>query len=144
MKVYFDTSVLVAAAVKGHAHHGPAFSALEESVAKGRHGFMSAHGMAELYAVLTRAPFTPAVYPSEAWQILEQSFLPSMEVVALTAEEYRRVVRECASHGWAGGKIYDALHVQCARKAGCDRIYTFNVRDFQRLAPELQAKVCAP
>ena len=67
-----------------------------------------------------------------------------MEVVALTAEEYRLVVRECASHGWAGGKIYDALHLQCARKAGCDRIYTFNVRDLQGLAPELQTKICAP
>jgi hypothetical protein len=45
---------------------------------------------------------------------------------------------------WRGGRIYDALHPRCAHKAGADWIYTFNVRHFQQMAPELEGKICAP
>jgi predicted nucleic acid-binding protein len=142
---YFDTSVLVPAAVKGHVHYSRAVAALDEMVVKRRHGYMSAHSLAEVYSVLTRAPFSPPVYPSEAWQIIEQNFLPYLEIVPLSAKEYLKVVRDCATRGLAGGRVYDALHLYCAQKSGCDRIYTFDVKDFRALAPEgLEDKVCAP
>ena len=35
-----------------------------------------------------------------------------------------------------GGIIYDALHLQAAIKAKVDRLYTANLRDFQRLYSE--------
>lgn len=144
MKVYFDTSVLVAAVVEGHPHHGPAWRVWEHAAERGREAFISGHGMAEVYAVLTRTPFTPRVYPGEAWRILEETILPSVKVIVLTANEYRSTMRTCAEEGWAGGAIYDGLHLRCARKAACSRIYTFNLRDFQRLAPDLKDKICAP
>ena len=34
-----------------------------------------------------------------------------------------------------GGVVFEALHLHCAQKAACDRIYTFNVKDFRALAP---------
>jgi hypothetical protein len=44
-----------------------------------------------------------------------------------------------------GGLVFDALHLHCAEKAQCDRIYTFNVKDFRALAPDaLVAKIAAP
>jgi len=45
---YFDTSVLVAAAVRVHPHNAPALNVLEQLV-KGRHrGYLSAHGITEV------------------------------------------------------------------------------------------------
>lgn len=36
----------------------------------------------------------------------------------------------------AGGGVYDAQILACARKAGVKRIFTLNERDFKRLRPE--------
>ena len=103
------------------------------------------HSLTEVYSVLTQTPFKPPIYPSEAWQIIEQMILPHMELITLSPKEYREVVRSCATGGWAGGRIHDAVHLRCAQKAGCDRIYTFHVMDFRALAPsDLAGKISAP
>lgn len=142
---YFDTSVLVSAAVRRHPHNAPALAVLEELVSRKHRGSISAHSLTEVYSVLTRTPFKPPLYPSEAWQIIEEMILPHMELLTLTPKEYREVVRHCAASGWAGGRIHDAVHLRCAQKAGCDRIYTFNVKDFRALAsPDLADKISAP
>lgn len=145
MRLYFDTSILVAALVEGHPHHGAAHGALESAL-KARHRiFFSAHGLTEVYSVLTRTPFVPPVYPLEAWQLLEQSILPHIALVWLNGKEYKEVVRECAQAGRVGGRIHDLIHLRCALKAGCDRIYTFDLRDFRALVPGgLADKVMAP
>ena len=142
---YFDTSVLVRAAVRRHPHNAPALAILEELVSRKHQGYIGAHGLTEVYSVLTRTPFKPPLYPSEAWQIIEEMILPHMELLTLTPKEYREVVRHCAASGWSGGRIHDAVHLRCAQKAGCDRIYTFNVKDFRALAPpDLADKISAP
>ena len=142
---YFDSSVLVSAAVTRHRHNAPALDVLEELLRRKHRGFISAHSLTEIYSVLTRTPFKPPLFPSEAWQIIEQMILPQIELVTLTAKEYREVVQRCAVSGWAGGRIHDAVHVRCAQKAACDRIYTFSVKDFRALAPPALAdKVSAP
>jgi len=70
--------------------------------------------------------------------------LPYFQIVTLTALMYRETTQECADSGWIGGRIYDALHLCCAKKAACDRIYTLSVRHFQRLAPDLADRIGAP
>lgn len=71
--------------------------------------------------------------------------LPHLELVTLAAKDYRELVRHCSANGWNGGRVHDAVHLRCAQKANCDRIYTFNVKDFRALAPaELQDKISAP
>jgi len=142
---YFDTSVLVAAAVTRHPHNAPSLAVLEELISRKHHGFLSAHSLTEVYSVLTRTPFKPPLYPSEAWQIIEVMILPHMGLVTLTSKEYREVVRSCAVGGWASGRIHDAVHLRCAQKAECDRLYTFNVKDFRTLAPSgLADKIAMP
>jgi predicted nucleic acid-binding protein len=144
MKAYFDTAVLVAASVAYHPHHSPALIALQSVLDKKIEGCVSGHGLSEVYAVLTRTPFSPPVYPAEAWKILDENILPSFEIVPITVQMYRESIRECANQGWTGGRIYDALHLRCARKSDCERIYTFNVRHFQQLAPDLAQRIGAP
>jgi predicted nucleic acid-binding protein len=99
---------------------------------------------AEFYAVLTRAPFSLPVFPLQAWQALAENFLPAFEVVPLSTEDYKSAIHLCARHGWAGGRIYNLLHIASANKAGCERIFTFNVRHFQQLAPEYGDRISAP
>ena len=59
MKAYLDTNVLVAAFIQEHEHHLQSFD-LVKAVNDGTIvGCISTHGLAELYSVLTRAPFSP-------------------------------------------------------------------------------------
>lgn len=144
MKVYLDTSVLVAASVADHVHHPQASALLRQVRGKKLQSHVSAHGLAEFFAVLTRAPFTPPIYPSEAWQLLAENILPNFKIIALNAKQYRNVLQQSAKEGWTGGLIYDALHLAAARSVGCDRIYTFNLRHFRQLASEQSKIVLMP
>ena len=144
MKIYFDTNVLVAAALANHPHHIPAEAALRKVHKREIEGWISAHSVAEFYAVMTRAPLTPPVYPSEAWQILDRNVFPHFKVASLSGDEYRDVVRHCAEIGGAGGRVYDALYLAAARSADCTQIYTFNLRHFCELAPELADRIRTP
>jgi predicted nucleic acid-binding protein len=145
VKAYFDTNLLVAASVEDHPHHIPAFD-LVKAVQQGTlQGCIVTHGLAEFYSVITRAPFTPRVHPAEAGRILDENILPFFELVALSAGDYKAVLRSCSAAGIIGGAVYDALHLHGAEKANCDRIYTFNVKDFRALASSaLAGKVSAP
>jgi predicted nucleic acid-binding protein len=145
VNLFFDTSVLVAASSAGHPHHAPAFQALLSLNAGGNRGWISQHSVAEVYAILTGAPLIPRIHSSQALRILEDNLLPHFHVIALTPKDYREVIRELAAADWRSGKVYDALHLRCARKQPIDRLYTFNVKDFRALAPkELQDKIGAP
>src|SRR5262249_47304894 len=119
MNWYFDTSVLVAAALSEHPHNGPALAILEERLSQKHKGFISAHSLTELYSVLTRAPFKPPIYPGEVMQIIDAMVLPYLELVTLDKDDYEALVRDCAAHGWTGGRIHDALHVRCALIVNC-------------------------
>lgn len=133
-KSFFDTSVLVAALVVEHPHHAVAASLLNDVFSRKAAAFISAHGMAELYSVLTRAPEPLSIHPADAWRMIETSLLPHVDVVSLNGAEYREVVEECSRNGWLGGQVYDLLHIHAARKANCARLYTFNVKHFRALA----------
>ena len=145
MNWYFDTSVLIAAAVAKHPHHVPAAARLEELAIGPHQGFLSTPGLAEVYSVLTRLPLTPRIHPSEAHRIIEDQILPLFELVTLDAEQYKRVIRRAATEGCIGGLIHDAVQLQCAVQTNCDRVYTFNLVDFRALAPpELTSRIVSP
>jgi len=144
MKVYCDTSVIVAASVSSHPHYFQSLALLKQVRAGKLEAVISAHGTAEFFAVLTRAPLSPAVHPAEAWQLLAQNILPHFHVAALSAAQYTSVLRQAAEKGWTGGLVYDALHLAAATSNHCERIYTFNLRHFLQLAPQLQGSICSP
>ena len=76
---------------------------------------------------------------------LEDNITPYFKLVTLSANDYKEMLKACATAGLVGGVIYHALHLQSARKAGCDRIYTFNVKDFRAIASDdFQDKISAP
>lgn len=144
MKIYCDTSMLVAASIASHPHHAPSVELLKLIRGKRHEGVISAHGTAEFYAVLTRAPLSPPIYPSEAWRLLDENILPHFNVATLSTAQYAAVLRQASQKGWTGGLVYDALHIAAAVNNQCKRIYTFHLRRFSQLAPDLGNVICSP
>ena len=105
---------------------------------------MALHSIAELFAALTRLPVRPRIHPVEASRIVTENVLTHFEVVPLGKQDYLEVLSGIATGGWTGAPIYDALLLRCAAKCPVQRIYTFNLGDFKQLAPDLDAKICAP
>jgi predicted nucleic acid-binding protein len=145
VKVFFDTSVLVAAAERSHPHHPQAWPALRRVAAGQDQGFISVHSIAETYAALTRLPVQPRIHASEAARIVSDNILQHFECVPAGRNEYLQALAWVRDGGWSGAKIYDALLLACAAQCRAERIYSFNLGDFRLLAPaELQGKICAP
>jgi len=145
MKVFFDTSVLVAASVRSHPHHSQALPALQKAIAASDRGFMSSHSLAEVYAVLTRLPVLPRIHPAEAARILTDNLLSHLETVPVEKRDYIAALTVMQEGGWSGAKIYDVILLRCAAKAHVERLYTFNLTDFRVLAPpSLHDKICTP
>jgi predicted nucleic acid-binding protein len=141
MKVFFDTSILIAASLEEHEHHPRALAATQ-AVHEGKdHGFVSAHSLLEMHAVLTRLPRSPRVLPLQAAALVEANVLDHFTVVMLSAAELAQFSKDLGRRGIVGGQVYDALHLQCAEKCGADRVFTFNLRHFRSMAPHLAARI---
>jgi len=141
VKSFFDTSVLVAAALATHQQHHRSVAAF--AGADRETGCCAVHTLAELYATLTRIPGKQRIVSDQALLFLDE-VEERLELVYLNTREYRRAINQAARHGVLGGTIYDALLGQCALKAGATKILTWDVGDFQRLGPEVAAKVRTP
>lgn len=105
---------------------------------------MSVHSVAETYAALTRLPVRPRIHPAEAARMIADNIVPNFQMVPIARKDYLEALQTVADGGWSGAKIYDALIVGCAARSGAERIYTFNLTDFQDLAPNLADRISVP
>ena len=105
---------------------------------------MSAHSVAETYAALTRLPVRPRIHPAEAARMIADNIVPNFQMMTIARKDYLEALKTVADGGWSGAKIYDALIVGCAARSGAERIYTFNLSDFQDLAPNLADRISVP
>ena len=103
----------------------------------------AAHSLAELYASLTGMNPPNRLLPEHAELILNQ-FKANLECIALTADEVFQAIQRTAALKLPGGIIYDALILACARKVQAERIYTWNVKHFQTVAPDLAERIVTP
>ena len=134
--------MLVAALDTGHPHFQPCIDLLG-SLQQGK-AYCALHSYAEAYAVLSGKPGRPRLRPIDVDAIVERLdrvFTP----VALTRREFRDVIRTSATAGVSGGRLYDALILECAIKSGAQAIYTLNDRDFLALAPpDVRSRIRRP
>jgi predicted nucleic acid-binding protein len=134
MRVVLDTNCLVAAALPQHEHHETTVADLARRRAAGHTFVMAAPAVLEAYAVLTRLPPPHRLAPADAIAVLDRNWSAG-ESVALNAAETWKVLRQRATTGVAGGRIYDGVIAACARKSKADEILTWNVRHFTGQAP---------
>ena len=144
MKVFFDTSVLVAAFVPAHPRHERAFTRVHRARAGEGRMVIATHTLAEAYSVLTTLPLSPRIPPGAAARILRENLEGHADLQALTAADYREAVRHLGEAGLAGGIIYDALAFRAAIRAGAEVILTCNPKDFSRLWPGSGVRVEEP
>ena len=141
MKVLLDTNVLVAALVKDHAHHGETLPWLQQIIRNDIAGAISAHSLAEVYTVLTKALKIPTAV---ALQLIETNILGHIEVVVLDGEDYHNLLKHCVHLNVSGPKVYDALIGWAAWKADVDFLVTKNKKDFDALYPASTNKIIDP
>jgi predicted nucleic acid-binding protein len=144
MKAYFDTNVLVAALYPAHVHHERCLAVYLRVKENLLTGFLSAHGLAELYSVLTRTAFVHPVTPEQVRRMIDESVRSCFNLIAVTGESHLAAIAACARGGWKGGRIHDAVHIEAARQAGCDVLYTYDVGHFRSLAPEWADRIQTP
>lgn len=83
MKIFCDTSVLVAASLQTHLQHEPAKAALLRIRQGHDEGYACAHALAETFSVLSRMPTKPKLLPEDVLDILKQDIIPYFVFVAL-------------------------------------------------------------
>jgi predicted nucleic acid-binding protein len=131
MKRFLDASVLVEACLSQSSR----FLRADELV-NDRSSITSAHALAESYATLSgdrRLRITPA----DAARMIND-LADIVALFAFEAKEYRTLIASAPAQGIRGGAIYDALHAETARRAGCEEIHTLNVSHFRHVAPDLR------
>lgn len=141
MKVFLDTSVLIAASDVADARHARSFSLL--ATAQPATTACGVHSLAEAYSVLSRLPGGKARRPEYASFLVDQ-ILTRLAVYSLSPEEYSETIRKAASKSLAGGIIFDALLLACARKSQAESIYTWNEKHFRMVAPDLADRILTP
>lgn len=144
MKVFFDTSVLVAAFVPAHPRHERAFDRVRRARSGEYRMLTSTHNLAEVYSVLTTLPLSPRIAPPAAARIIRENLEEQAETVPVSAADYRDVVRHLGDAGLAGGIVYDALVLRAAITAGAAVLLTFNLKDFRRVWPDSGIRVEEP
>lgn len=133
MKIFFDSSVLIAACVQNHPKHPAAFEFLKQAKNKQIEAFISAHSLLETYSVLTRAPFKPKISPEDAHSLITRNIISNIGLATLEATKYSELIDILSHCGFVGGIVHDALIVFCAHEAGADKIVTANSADFLRI-----------
>ena len=135
MKALFDSSVLITAVVDQLPNHAAALACYRRFRGQGNRaaGFCTTHALAECYATLTALPLSPRIQPAEAARLVRENFLADLTVVELVAADYDAALTRAERLGLSSGIVYDAIHLAAAERKRCNRLYTFNLGDFQRL-----------
>lgn len=138
---FYDSSVLVAVFLGDHQHHAASLKLFIQ--ASPERSYCAAHSVAEVFAVTTRLPLRPPIGPEQAILFLEE-IAARLTLVSLSGDEYLAAITGAADKGISGGRIYDALILQCAAKVNAEQIYTWNSRHFAQIAPELADRLSEP
>lgn len=131
MKIFLDTSVLVESCLSASAK----FARADELVSR-KEAVTSAHALAETYSTLSGDPRL-RISPADAAQLVDD-LAGVLTIHPFSSIDYRSLISAAPGKGVRGGAIYDALHAQTARLAGCEEIYTINVSHFRHVAADLR------
>ena len=128
-----DANCMVAFVSSWHQHQESTAKAL--TTVPPSELIIPAQALLEAFSVLTRLPQPHRASIADAWSSLRSSFVEKATVVESTSKDVVAAVEACSRLGRAEGKVYDALIVETAARAGARELWTWNVRDLERLAP---------
>jgi predicted nucleic acid-binding protein len=132
---------MIAAFWGDHADHDASLRIFSEATRQT--GACGIHSLDEVYAVMTGLPVRPMLAPEQVFLFVQQ-IAERLSIISLQETEYLDTLREAGDHGVGGGRIYDALLLACARKSRAEAIYTWNMKHFRQLAPDLAERIRTP
>ena len=127
---------MIAAVCSWHEHHELAANEIGRRLARREKMVVAAPALVEAYAVLTRLPPPHRISPEAALTLLDNNFVKSVTVIALTAKAYEALLRLAPEKGVAGGRTYDAVIGTCAERGKASTVLTFNAGDFAALGKD--------
>jgi predicted nucleic acid-binding protein len=131
VKIFLDTSVLLAGLVDFGPQSAPAQSLLHAVAEKQLSDAGTAwHCCLEFFSVSTRLPAEFRLTPADAAQLVDHEIFGRMAVHDLPAADRLPMLKAAARDGTAGGRIYDAHIAEVARSAGAAVVITDNRRHF--------------
>ena len=138
--IFFDSSAILPAFFSGHVHYQPTLRTYNGAT---HPRCCCCHSLAEIYNTATRPSAGIGASPGQAGEILSK-VRRDFQLITLEPEDYQNATEGLIRQALRGPIIYDALLLQCARKVNAETIYTWNVRHFQRLAPDLAERIRTP
>jgi predicted nucleic acid-binding protein len=126
--IYLDTSVIVPALWDRH----PNFAHCN-LLTNSPNVATSAHALAEAFKVLTGAYKLTNAFATTVLTDLTRA----IHIEALSLDDYLDALSRTETQGIIGGAIYDSIHAAVARRLRVDRVLTYNLSDFRRVAPDL-------
>jgi predicted nucleic acid-binding protein len=132
---------MVAAFWRDHTGHDASLRVFAE--ASRETGSCGIHSLAEAYATMTALPVRPALAPEQVFLFVQQ-ISERLTPISLDETEYLGAIRGLADRGLSSGRVYDALLLACARKAKAETIYTWDLKHFRHLAPDLADCIRTP
>jgi predicted nucleic acid-binding protein len=131
VRIFLDTSVLLAGLVDFGPQSGPAQSLLhavaEKQVLEAGTAW---HCCLEFFSVSTRLPAEFRLTAGEAAQLVEAEIFGRLSVHDLPAADRLPMLKAAARDGTTGGRLYDAHIAEIARAAGAAVVVTDNRRHF--------------
>lgn len=121
---------MIAAVCVWHEHHTAAVAEIERRLERGENLKVPAPALAESYAVLTRLPSPYRLSPADAWALVEANFIKGARVVWLNGGGYAKLLGHLAKTEVRGGRTYDAVIAECAKRSQASVLLTFNRRHF--------------
>lgn len=144
MRIFADTSFLVAALVENHPHHNRTKPWVDKITRKEIDLGISSHSIAELYAILTSLPIIPRIPPGTALQMITENIIPNTHIVEFKTLDYLKCLRLATEKGFHGGIMYDLLIGLGFEKFKSEGLLTFNHKDFIRIFSEKKEVVIVP
>jgi predicted nucleic acid-binding protein len=141
MKEFFDTSVLIAAFWRGHPQHEASLKLV--SAANKRKSACAAHMLAEVYATMTALPVKDVIPPEQVLLFVQEA-RDRLTIVTLSESEYYDTIENAAERGLVSGRVYDALLLRCASKVKAEFVYTWNLKHFRSIRPDLSDRMRTP
>ena len=133
--------MLIAAFWRGHPHHAASLELVSEATKQ--KSACALHALAEVYATMTALPVKEVIPPDQALLFVEEA-RARLTIVTLTEDEYSRTMEQAAVRGLASGRISDALLLLCAAKCEAEVIYTWNLKHFRDVRPDLAERMRTP
>ena len=92
---------------------------------------------------MTALPVRVPIPPEQALLFIEEA-RERFAIVTLTADDYFSTIKRTVAQDFVSGRVYDALLLRCAAKVKAEIIYTWNLKHFRAISPELAERMRTP